>query len=707
MNLAPRISAVLASSLFLSSALAQEAGKAVREQAEAVLVEVPVRVLDKNGSPIRDLRTADFTLYDDGHKQTVVGFDAIDLADKAVSGNPNDPVPPAARRRFLILFDFSFARPKAVLAARRAAKEFVLSGLGERDLAAVATYSVERGIQLLVTFSSDRVQLARAIDTLGIEAEREHSDPLAFAFDTTFLKASLGTGNSKTEARAAAMIESLETLSQVAKARNDDYERGRVRSLIQSFDGLARGLASVEGRKDIIYLSEGFRGRFLVGTKDTEQEREWLLSGEFWKLDSDKRYGNTPLRADVAEMGALFRQTDCVIHAVDIAGIRSDSDPGGTEDVSIGERQSENSLFELASSTGGEVFRNANDLTGQLGRLRTQLDLVYVLAYRPDRWGEEGRYHELKVKVARSGARVVARAGYFERRSFRRQTPLERNLSAADVIANETPVHDIPAQVLATPFAGGDGEASVPVLLEIPGRALVEGEKGDRATAEVYVYAVDAENHLRDFFTQVITLDLTKNVEKLYSGGLKFWGELRLPPGAYRVRALVRNADTGRMGLDVLPLRVPAFSPGKPYLLPPVFLESDGDWLVLRSRSRATGTPDSAWSGIGGDGVSPVAMPRARPGNPLRLCLVAYHFAPEGPGLKIGSQILDAEGRPLGGGDLSVLGKSANEPDGRRMVLLSLKTPDGLAPGQYGLRILIQDSVTGEARQASAPFVVQ
>ncbi len=705
MSLASRITAVVAASLLFSSALAQEAGK-VREQAEAVLVEVPVRVLDKNGNPVRDLTAADFTLYDDGHKQTVVGFDAIDLADKTVSGNPSDPLPPAARRRFLILFDFSFARPKAVLAARRAAKEFVLSGLGERDLAAVATYSVERGIQLLVTFSSDRVQLARAIDTLGIEAERQQGDPLAFAFDTRFLKAALDSGNSKTEARAAMMIESLETLSQVAKARNDDYERGRVRSLIQSFDGLARGLASVEGRKDIIYLSEGFRGRYLVGTKDTDQEREWLLSGEFWKLDSDKRYGNTPLRNDIGEMGALFRQTDCVIHAVDIAGIHSDADSAAIDDVSIGERQSENSLFELSSATGGEVFRNANDLTGQLGRLKAQLDLVYVLAYRPDRWGEEGRYHELKVKVARSGARVIARAGYFERRSFRRQTPLERNLSAADVIANETPVHDIPARVLATPFAGSDGEASVPVLLEIPGRPLVEGEKGDHATAEVYVYAVDAENQLRDFFTQVITLDLTKNVEKLYAGGLKFWGELHLAPGSYRVRALVRNADTGRMGLDVLPLRVPAFTPGKPYLLPPVFLESDGDWLVLRGRNRASGSPDSAWSGIGGDGVSPAAMPRARPGDALRLCLVAYHFGPEGAGLKIGSQILGADGRPLPGGDLSLLGRSASEPDGRRMVLLSLKTPDGLAPGLYGLRIVVQDGATGEARQASAPFVV-
>src|SRR6266536_1142643 len=128
---------------------------------------------------------------------------------------------PAARRHFLILFDLSFARPKAILAARRAAREFVLGGMGDRDLAAIATYSVETGVRLLVAFSSDRVQLARAIDTLGVSRIMESSsDPLAFAFDVA-VALGKNTGESRpgggsrasAEAETASLTDTLQTMA--------------------------------------------------------------------------------------------------------------------------------------------------------------------------------------------------------------------------------------------------------------------------------------------------------------------------------------------------------------------------------------------------------------------------------------------------------------------------------------------------------------
>lgn len=688
----------------------QEPPSVVRESAEVVLVEMPVRVTGRDGAPIRGLTAADFELYDDGKKQEIVGFDAIDLAEKG-EAMPQGELNPAARRRFLLLFDLSFSRPKALLEARSAAKEFVLSGMGDQDFAAVATFSLDTGVRLLANFSSDRTQLARAIDTLGLATSlTKEKDPLEFVYDPTVLRqttSGTATGAAGRDSPThAAMIESLETFRALGRATQDRYARGRIIQLINSFNDLASVLDLVGGRKDIIYLSEGFESRLLVGTRDTEQEKEWITTGQLWKIDSDKRFGSTALQSQVESMTGLFRRSDCVIHAVDIGGIRTDADI-----TSIGPTRSDNSLFEFAQGTGGEVFRNANNFRTDLADLILRTNLVYVLAFRPTRSGNEGRFHELKVKVKARGARVSARAGYYERKGFKQLSPLERRLSAADVIANEIPVEDIPMRVLATPFAMSEGAASVPVLLEIPGERFLSGEKGDRATAEIYVYANDQDNRLRDFFTQAVSLDLAKNREKLMAGGIKYYGELTLPPGNYRLRSLVRNAETGRMGLTVSTLHVPSFAADQPYLLPPVFLENSGPWIFLRGRGGAANgviaSSANPFLEFGKEGLTPAALGQIKPGQSSRVCLVAYHFGAAGSGeLRLGSQILASDGQPVNEGTLAVLGKSVPEPDGKRMLLLSFTTPQGLAPGRYGLRIFLQDPTSGQARQASAPFLV-
>ena len=700
---------VLLAGALAAAAAAQEPAP-VRESAEVSLVEVPVRVIGRDGKPVRGLTAADFTIVDDGRPQSIVGFDAIDLAEKV---DPSaGPLPPAARRRFLFFFDFSFSRPKAIVAARRAAHDFVLTGMTDRDLAAVATYSVERGVKILVTFSSDRVQLSRAIDTLGLDTFEERTDPLAFAYEPAAGTGQPGIPTARPvggRGDATGLVDSLEALSILHRMRDDEYTRGRVRHLFQSFRDLSAALDAVEGRKDIIYLSEGFRGRFLVGAPESEEERQYLLHGEVWKVDSDKRFGSTSLRQELSELGELFHRSDCVIHAVDIGGIRAENDPA-EDGAAVGLRENENALYEIAQGSGGDVFRNANDLGVDLARLVAQTEFVYVLAFKPDRSTSDGKYHPLKVKAAAAGARVLARAGYYERHGLRQLSPLERRLLAADVIANEIPFDEIPARVLAVPFAGEGGTALVPVILEVPGTALLAGDKGEKLTLEIYAYAVDREGRLQDFFTRTVGADLQKNRERLEAGGVRYYGQLRLPPGSYRLRTLVRNAATGRMGFSATPVEVPAFSPGEPFLLPPLFLDGAASWISVAGTgggADAGSAASNAFAQLPAEGMAPAALARVTPGEAGRVCLVAYHFdGGEKNELRLGSQILAADGRPMESVKLAVLGSTAPGPDGKRTLLLSFPAPAGLAPGRYGLRVFLQGATGGAMRQATAPFLV-
>ncbi len=99
--------------------------------------------------------------------------------------------------------------------------------------------------------------------------------------------------------------------------------------------------------------------------------------------------------------------------------------------------------------------------------------------------------------------------------------------------------------------------------------------------AEIYAYAIEKSGAVEDFFTQTIGLDLGKAGAVLKQRGLKFFGHFDLPPGSYSVRVLVRNARTGAHALRAVDVEVPTFA-GGPALLPPLFPEPAGSWLIAR-----------------------------------------------------------------------------------------------------------------------------
>ena len=132
------------------------------------------------------LTAADFELLDDGKRQTITSVDVIDLSrpprpDPAAPSA--EPIPPSARRLWLLVFDLSYASASGLVRARDGAREFVAKSMKPTDLAAVGTLSVDTGWKLLVNFTRDRSQLAAALDTLGLPSLIHPSpDPLVFAF---------------------------------------------------------------------------------------------------------------------------------------------------------------------------------------------------------------------------------------------------------------------------------------------------------------------------------------------------------------------------------------------------------------------------------------------------------------------------------------------------------------------------------------------
>src|SRR6185295_4303319 len=251
----------------------------------------------------------------------------------------------------------------------------------------------------------------------------------------------------------------------------------------------------VPGRKQVVFFSEGFESRFMLGndpsSEEGQQDTQNLTLNEPWRVDSDNRYGNTQLQGELRRMLETFRRADCAVQSIDIGGLRADVDEPGSRSRGTGQEV----LFYLANETGGELFRNANDFQRQLAAVLQRTELTYVLTFERSDLPTDGSYRKLRVELKGGppGARVSHRPGYYAPRPFKDLDPLEKSLLAGDGIASAVPRRDVVVSALVASFRATPQLSYVPIVLEVSGSSLLEGQQGDVLDAEIYAYASDAQ----------------------------------------------------------------------------------------------------------------------------------------------------------------------------------------------------------------------
>ena len=669
---------------------------------QVLSVEVPVQVV-RDGEPVRGLAAGDFEVWEGRHRLPVTGFEVLDLAASAAGRTA--AVPAAARRHFLLLFDLAFSGPNSVLKARRAAAG-LLSQLHPTDLVAVATYSASRGPQLVLGFTSDRRQLDSALAALGLpDLMVRPVDPLRLVLQEVLGTENAARGGAPPQARDplaevtdVVVQQRLEPVTDAVQEADRTAQRNQIVTFTRALSGLARQIAMVEGHKYLVFLSEGFDGALLAGTPDLQRQeemRESALHGESWRIDPEERYGLIESGNDVERMLEELRRADCVIQAVDIGGLRAGADQGAPR---VGGRES---LLMMARGTGGDLYESFNDLGAAMGRMLNRTSVTYLLAVEPDRLQPEAEYHRLRVELKKplAGARVVHRPGYYPPKPYAEQDSMAKLLQAANEVMSGEESDAVPTAVLAAPVPSEGEKAYVPVLIEVDGAGLLAGQQPAVLPVEIYVYALDELGAVHDFLTQTIGLDLTKAGPPLRQAGLKFFGHLDLLAGDYSLRVLVRNGASGAVGLRVLPVHVPAFSGGEPALLPPLFPEPPGRWLLVREEPRSEGKPPAYPFLLRSEPFIPASRPVLIPGRETLMVLTGANL---GAGAwKVQARVLAPDGREVPGGRVELLDRRGTGGEDR--AIASWRPPD-LRPGQYVLRI----TVAGPAAEAgsSLPFVV-
>jgi hypothetical protein len=223
--------------------------------------------------------------------------------------------------------------------------------------------------------------------------------------------------------------------------------------------------------------------------------------------------------------------------------------------------------------------------------LRAQ-EVVYVLGFQSP-MANPGKFHDLKVKVVNSPGRVSYRLGYYENGGG---APLERMLTAAEIIVNDVPQSDVHMAAFAAPFPAGNGNSQVPVILDLNGADLARQARGSMAAAEIFVYAFDSEGIVRDRLYQRLTLDMKKVGDRLRAGGIRYYGTLVVPPGTYAIKSLVRAGETDKKnpndpekrGFARVNVIVP--KAGEVAVLPPIPIDEQAKWILVKGSDRgATG----------------------------------------------------------------------------------------------------------------------
>jgi VWFA-related protein len=729
----PRLGTFFGRSVFLGAALVlardsawaqAPASPGVRETAAATVIEIPVTVVGKDGRPLTGLTAADFELLDDGNRQTITSVDVIDLSrppqpDPAAPSA--EPVPPAARRLWLLVFDLSYASPSGLVRARDGAREFVGRSMKPTDLAAVGTLSVDTGWKLLVNFTRDRRQLGAALETLGVPSlTRPSPDPLVFAFSSP-AAAEAGVSASPSSANEATFLDAMREMQTLRRKSNDELLRGRAAKQVSSLAGIGRVLDSVRGRKHVLFFSEGFESRLLTGTSLAQVHDggtsamaaqdpttaagagDASLSGEIWKIDNDARFGSSSSRALLSGALAQFSRSDAVLDTVDIGGLRAEGAPapkneGGSD-----------TLFTMAADTGGDFVRNANQLGGELDKVSERTSLVYLLVYSPKALSNPGAFHALRVNVKAAGVKVAARSGYYEPRPYRSLTRLEQVLSAGDLVTGGLGASQIETHLTTAAFASPDGMPQVPIVLEVPGPSLLAGDAGEKSGVQIYAYANDLQGHLADYVASELALELAKVRPTLQASGLKFYGTLYMPPGEYGLRVLVRNTTTGRAGVSATRLSVPAIPGGAPSVLPPFFSEAAGHWLMVRAnpRSDAPPRPPDYPFALAGESFIPSALPELGNGADARVAVVAYNFGASGKPapLEVDLRVVAADGRETPAGARPE--KSSDVERGGGQKRLYAFRPSGLPPGRYALKVVVTDTATHATAESASPFDIK
>jgi len=468
------------------------------------LVVVDVVVLDEKGVPVTDLKQEDFTLVEEGKPQKIRDFSfqqpvkltaGRNLPPGVVSNAPEYGA--SASSLNVILLDAINTDFSSHAYAQDRLVKYLESGPAIQP---TAVYALDGKLTLLHDFTTDTKALRDVVAAFRRQGPTHIPDVVAAASPFT---------------------------------RQGSYQvtaNGRFITL-NAMIFLAKALSGYPGRKNLIWLSEGFPISLFPDAVQSGQ----VTAIEDYSAIAEK-IADDLMNAQVA------------LYPIDAAG------------VSINDRFSaQTAMISMAERTGGKTFYNRNDI--DVG-VRTSVDdgsTYYTLDYYPQNRTWDHKFRQIEVKVTRPGVRLRYRQGYFAQAPTKEGPDLLAREFTQAMLVDAPPATGVIFQAALAPASEKTGGKPA-INFAIDPHTLAFGRGADdlvhaEVTCAVWAYPEKGE-------VVRVQIDSKAGVkEDVYQKILKSYfpcqRTLDLKPGRYTLRLGVLDRTSNLIGSATLQAAIP------------------------------------------------------------------------------------------------------------------------------------------------------
>jgi VWFA-related protein len=488
------------------------------------LVPVPVVVRDSAGHAVGNLQKENFQLFDDRKQQQITQF-TLEKSE-APGADPAAMGPTVPAKHFVIprmftalLFDDVHSNFVNLPQLQAAALRFISIALARTERLGIFTTSGK----VTVDFTDDRTKLEDAIRHLKpnpLPGTQPTRCPSMTYYEANQIVNRLDRATREeklSEAYACGVknpkvAEALVTEASEYVLRVGDMQTALV---LKTLSDVVNRLSSLPGQRTIVLASPSF----LVSDRE---HREYEVV-------------DRALRAHV------------VISALDTRGVLTD------ENDQIADS---NVLAEFTDGTGGTFFHNNNDLTEGLHRIASPPEFVYQLGFSPQDLRENGKYHQLTVKIVGvNKLSVSARRGYFAPNHLANPKQIETT-ELEDALYSQVEIHDLPIQMQTQTIRGDKPTAKLNVLTLVDLDALLHRQADGKNTNDLRIVAAvfDGNGKYLGAIDRKVAVhwsddDAGTQTATTFS--------FLLDPGPYLVRMVVRDSESQRLSAQAAVVEIP------------------------------------------------------------------------------------------------------------------------------------------------------